>query len=449
MTDPMRRLTMLAAIGALLVLLIAGGLALLDWQPVGLADDVRLAAFILSLCLAGGVWLLAVAIVRRGGLPPRTIWLVLAVAVAMRLLTLTAPPILSSVVYRYVWDGRVQLAGINPYRYLPVADQLAFLRDEAVYPHINRADYAHTLYPPAAQAIFALAAVITPGVLGMKVMIAAFDALAIVTLIVLLRVAGRDPAELLIYAWLPLPVWEFAGNAHIDGVIAGLLALALLLAVRGRSIWTGVVLAVATLTKFLPVVVLPAFRRPRDWWLPVAFVVTLVCLYLPYSSVGWQMFGFVPGYVSEEGFSNGHGLFLLDLIGSVVPLPAWATGIYIALVLAVLGFLGVRFAFASELPAASGPRVMMQARQAVILGAVLLVALSPHYPWYLGWLAPLACLAPLPSVLWMLAAAPLLAHGAFEHLAVPGAVYGPAVVLAARDIYRGLPVPSQAVRSVQ
>jgi hypothetical protein len=161
------------------------------------------------------------------------------------------------------------------------------------------------------------------------------------------------------------------------------------------------------------------------------------------------MFGFVPGYVSEEGFSNGHGLFLLDLIGSVVPLPAWATGIYIALVLAVLGFLGVRFAFASELPAASGPRVMMQARQAVILGAVLLVALSPHYPWYLGWLAPLACLAPLPSVLWMLAAAPLLAHGAFEHLAVPGAVYGPAVVLAARDIYRGLPVPSQAVRSVQ
>jgi len=133
-----------------------------------------------------------------------------------------------------------------------------------------------------------------------------------------------------------------------------------------------------------------------------------------------------------------------------VPLPAWATRIYIALVLAVLVLLGARFAFASELPTASGPRVTMQARQAVILGAVLLVALSPHYPWYLGWLAPLACLAPLPSVLWMLAAAPLLAHGAFEHLAVPGAVYLPAVVLAAIDMCRRpLPVPPQAVRSVQ
>ena len=66
------------------------------------------------LCVAGALWLLAVAIVRRGRLPPRTIWLVLGVAVAMRLLTLAAPPLLSSDLYRYVWDGRVQLAGINP-----------------------------------------------------------------------------------------------------------------------------------------------------------------------------------------------------------------------------------------------------------------------------------------------------------------------------------------------
>ena len=88
--------------------------------------------------------------------------------------------------------------------------------------------------------------------------------------------------------------------------------------------------------------------------------------------------------------------------------------------------------------------MLLQARQAVILGAVLLVALSPHYPWYFGWLAPLACLAPLPSVLWMLAAAPLLAHGAFEYLAVPGAVYVPG-----RDPRgdRSLPPPASATAS--
>ncbi|MGP0000514.1 MAG: glycosyltransferase 87 family protein [Acetobacteraceae bacterium] len=449
MTDPARRLSMLVAIGVLLVCLVACGLWLLDWQPVGMADATRLAVFVTSLCLAGALWLLAVAIVRSGRLPPHTIWLVLGIAAAMRLLTWTAPPILSSDMYRYVWDGRVQLAGINPYRYVPAADQLAFLRDAAVYPNINRAEYAHTVYPPVAQAIFALAAIATPGVFGMKLMIAAFDVLAIVALIRLLRVAGRDPAELLIYAWMPLPVWEFAGNAHIDGAAAGLLALALLIAVRGRSIWTGIVLAAATLTKFLPLVVLPAFFRPRDWRLPAAFVATLVVCYLPYISVGWPVFGFLPDYVSEEGFASGHGIFLLELLGKAMTLPGWAPRAYIVLVVGVLGCLAARFALTTELPAAPGPRALMQARQAVILGGVLLVALSPHYPWYLGWLAPLACLAPLPSVLWMLGAAPLLAHGSFEYLAVPGAVYLPAVILAAVDLCRRLPVPPQALRSVQ
>ncbi len=449
MTDAMRRLTMLGVIGALLVMLVAGGLALLDWQPVGLAGEARLVAFVASLCVAGALWLLAVVIVRRGRLPRGAIWLVLGAAVAMRLLTLTAPPVLSSDIYRYVWDGRVQLAGINPYRYVPAAEELAFLRDQAVYPHINRGEYAHTVYPPAAQAIFALAAAVTPGVLGMKVMIAAFDALAIIALVLLLRIAGRDPAELLIYAWLPLPVWEFAGNAHIDGAAAGLLALALLLAVRGRSLWTGIVLAVAALTKFLPAVVLPAFWRPRDRRLAIAFLGTLVAFYLVYAGVGWRVLGFLSGYAAEEGIADGHGLFVLDLIGSFVSLPAWAAGIYLVLVLVVLGVLGARFALATELPAAPGPRVLLQARQAVILGAVLLVALSPHYPWYLGWIAPLACLAPLPGVLWMLAAAPLLAHGSFEYLAVPATVYVPAVILAAIGLRRHLPASPQALRSAQ
>ena len=103
----------------------------------------------------------------------------------------------------------MQLAGINPYRYLPAADELAFLRDETVYAHMNRAETARTMYPPTTQLIVALAAVVTPGVYGMKLMMALFDALAIGALAWLLPIAGRDRSEALIYAWLPLPVWEF------------------------------------------------------------------------------------------------------------------------------------------------------------------------------------------------------------------------------------------------
>jgi alpha-1,6-mannosyltransferase len=453
MTDPSRRAAILAAIGVALVVLVAAGLAVLRWDAASLYDDTRVAAFVACICLAGLLWLLAVVVVRRGRLPPRTIWIVLVAALAMRALTLAGPPVLSSDIYRYVWDGRVQLAGINPYRYFPVAQELAFLRDDAVYAHINRADTALTVYPPAAQAIFALAAVVTPGVFGMKLMMAVFDALAIGALLWLLRLAGRDPAELLIYAWLPLPVWEFAGNAHVDAAASGLLALALLVSVRGRVVWTGIVLAAAALTKFLPAVVLPAFWRPPDWRLPVAFAVTLGVLYLPYATIGWQVLGYLPGYASEEGFETGHGIFLLQLLGRIALLPDWASKVYILLALGTLGFLAARFAFTAPLPVAPSVRVPLQARQAVILGAVVLVAVSPHYPWYFGWLAPLACLAPLPSVLWMLAAAPLLAHGAFEYLAVPGAVYGPAAILAVFDLRRARarrsPMLPQAVRSVQ
>jgi alpha-1,6-mannosyltransferase len=452
MTDQVRRSAILAVIGAALVALIVVGLAVLRWDAASLDDDARVAGFEVCIGLAGLLWLLAVAVVRRGRLPPRTIWIVLIAAVAMRLITLFSPPVLSSDVYRYVWDGRVQLAGINPYRYMPVADELAFLRDEAVYPHINRADSALTVYPPAAQAIFVLAAEVMPGVYGMKLMMTVFDALAIGALWWLLRVAGREPAELLIYAWLPLPVWEFAGSAHVDGAAAGLLALALLAAVRGRVVWTGIVLAAATLTKFLPAVVLPAFWRPPNWRLPVAFVVTIAMFYLPYAGIGWQVLGYLGGYTSEEGLASGHGIFLLQLLGSIVTLPDWAARVYLALGLAMLGLLGAVFAFGGKLPASPSARLTLQARQAVILGAVVLAVVSPHYPWYFGWLAPLACLAPLPSVLWMLAAAPLLAHGAFEYLIVPGVVYGPAAVLAIFDLrrsrMRASSVSPQAVRSV-
>jgi alpha-1,6-mannosyltransferase len=447
----MQRLALLTAIGGALVVLVAAGLAVLTAPWLPFSHDTRVVVFMVGICVAGLLWLLAVALVRGAVLPPRAIWLVLGVAVAMRVMTLVAPPLLSTDIYRYVWDGRVQLAGINPYRYVPDAPDVAFLRDEAVYPQINRGEYARTVYAPTAELVFALAAAITPGVLGMKLMMLAFDVLAIIALVPLLRIADRDPAEVLIYAWLPLPVWEFAGNAHIDAVATGLLALALLLAVRRRAVWTGIVLAAATLTKFLPAAALPAFWRPNDWRLPIAFVAALCALYLPYLSVGWQVFGFLGGYASEEGFASGHGFFLLQLIDALVTLPDWVTKLYIALALGVLGIVGASFAFGAPLPTKPGPRVRVQARQAVILGAAVLVVLSPHYPWYFTWLAPLVCLAPLPSVLWMLAAAPLLAHGAVEYLFVPGAVYGPAAILAGFDMYRSrsqsLAMPPPALRS--
>jgi len=426
----------LGIIGIALVVLVAAGLAVLTWTGLPLRPIPRSQVFAATQCLAGMLWLLAVALVHRHRFAPRMLWLVLAAAAAMRVMTFAAPPLLSSDIYRYVWDGRVQRAGINPYRYLPDAPQLAFLRDRAVFPNINRADYAPTIYPPAAEMLFALAGRIAPGVYGMKAVMAAFDVIGIAALLRLLALAGRDRTQILIYAWLPLPVWEFAGNGHIDAAASGLLAVTLLCAAYGGAARTGAALAAATLTKFLPAVVLPAFWRPWNWRMLVWFVLAIAAFYAPYVGVGWRVFGFLGGYVREEHLVHGGGIFALEVIGRMVPLPPWAGAAYAAAVLAALAALAARFVFATPLPADAGARVILQARQAAVLGAVLLVAISPHYPWYFAWLAPLACLAPFAGVCWLLIAAPLLSHDPVDYLSLAALVYVPAAVLAVSDLRR-------------
>jgi hypothetical protein len=421
----------LFVIGFALVGLTAGGARLLllstPWQTVW---------FMTMLCIASLLWLTAVVLVRRGNTPRRTIGFVLVVAAAMRTITFAAPPLLSTDIYRYVWDGHVQRTGINPYRYVPDAPQLAVLRDQVVFPKINRANYAHTIYPPAAEAIFAAAAFLAPGVYGMKAVMAGFDVLAIGCIAVLLRLMHRNPAELLIYAWLPLPVWEFAGNGHIDAAATGLMALALLLSALGRPVPLGITLAAATFTKFLPGAVLPVFWRDGRWKLLSIFVATGVMLYLPYLGVGRGVFGFLRGYTVEEGLRNGHGIALLDIVSRFGSLPHWAVTAYFVCVLVVLVALSARFAFGGGSAGSQSQHIECQARRAAILGAVLLVAISPHYPWYFSWLAPLVCVAPLGSVLWLLAAAPLLAHDSVQSLIIPLTVYVPAGILAMRDLYQ-------------
>jgi len=420
----------LFVIGFALVTLTAAGAVVLLLSP-----PRHTAWFMTTLCIAGALWLAAVVLVRRGDPPREAIWIVLVVTAAMRGITFAAPPLLSTDIYRYVWDGRVQRAGINPYRYVPDAAELAVLRDQVVFPNINRANYAHTIYPPAAEAIFAAAAFVAPGRYGMKAVMAGFDVLSMGCIAALLRLMNRNPAELLIYAWLPLPVWEFAGSGHIDAAATGLMALALVLSALGRPAPLGITLAVATFTKFLPGAVLPVFWRDGRWKLLCVFVATAIALYLPYLGVGRDVFGFLRGYTVEEGLRNGHGIVLLDVLSRFGSLPHWAATAYFVFVLVVFAALSARFAFGGASAGSRSQHVECQARRAAVLGAVVLVAISPHYPWYFSWLAPLVCVAPLGSVLWLLAAAPLLAHDSVESLVVPLTVYVPAGILAVRDLY--------------
>ncbi|HYI81750.1 MAG TPA: hypothetical protein VEX11_00905, partial [Acetobacteraceae bacterium] len=252
-------------------------------------------AFI-ALAVAQGVLVLVATRLAAGCRESPTLAVILGVALALRLALLFEPPNLSTDAYRYVWDGRVQGAGVNPYLHVPAAPALEALRDEAIFPSINRRDYAVTIYPPAAQMLFALVNRVSDGLLAMKLALVACEAVTAAVLVDLLRRLRRPVTRVVAYLWHPLAVWEVAGNAHIDAAMLAATMLGLWFGlVPGRRLVAAGILAVAALLKPFAALALSAAWRPRqhrgDWQAPVVALAVAALLYLPYLSVGAGVLG--------------------------------------------------------------------------------------------------------------------------------------------------------------
>ena len=393
--------------------------------------DRDLNRFIIAALLQGGVWAVAAVIVARGaGHSPLA--LILVTAALMRLGALAAPVYLSDDIYRYIWDGRVQAAGINPYRYIPTDTHLVPLRDQAVFPNINRNNYAPTIYPPIAQMLFFAASRLGETVLAIKLVLVAIEAIGIGALFVVLRTVGALRENILLYAWHPLPVWEIAGSGHIDAAVVAFVALALATAVTGRRAWSGAALAAGTLVKFFPLVLLPALWRPiksnlGDWHWLSAFIVVIIAAYLPYLGVGSRMLGFLPAYMAEENLTSGRGFWFLEAIGRAVSVPVI---VYVGVAAAVMAGLAAGSLRRPTDPSASLP-------WATALGTAAMLFASPHYAWYFVWLVALLCVAPWWPAFWPTLTAVLLywePETGHIPLWVGFTIYGGFVILGCVDI---------------
>jgi hypothetical protein len=355
----------------------------------------------------------------------------------MRLSILCAPPYLSTDVYRYVWDGRVMAAGISPYRYVPADPHLEQLRDREIFPHINRAGAAVTIYPPVAEAIFLAVTRVSESVTVMKAAMVGFEIIAFVLLVRLLGAEGLPAGRVVVYAWHPLPLWEFAGSGHIDAALIALVAAALWVARRGRGGLAGLFLAGATLTKLYPAVLLPALYRRWGWAMPTAFAAAIVVGYLPFIGVGWRVFDFLPGYAGEEGFdASGTGFYLLGLLRQLPPLAGLSGRVYAVAAIAILLALGAAIALTRDTP-----RSPFAA--ATVLATTFVVLVSPHYPWYFAWLIVFACFFRSLALLWLttmcllLYLVPVESHIVRDahRLAVESIIYGPFAALAVMDLW--------------
>lgn len=449
---PRSRQTLLLSGAALLALTLAA-LAVHVPDTDQTVSGLYRAAFPALLAIAAAVYLFAAATVLRTA-TQRAVPLILLIAFALRLPLLLAPPFLSSDVYRYVWDGHVQTAGINPYRYIPADPALAALRDTAIFPNINRADTARTIYPPMAQVIFQAVARVSPTVIAMKLAMLGFEALACWAILRVLSLADLPRARVLIYAWNPLAVWSFADNGHIDAAAIGLLGVALLLRATRRDGWAGAVLGAAILVKFLPAAIAPAlWRRAAPWRAPLAALAVIAGLYLCYIGVGWHVLGFLPGYFGDENLTQGTGIWLLAGLGRLMPVTQLMAGLYAAATLGVLGALAAWIAFRAHPHETQATEIRRVCGDAALLAAALTVAISPHYPWYFVWLALPCCVVARGSIIW-LATAPLLLY--FDpsqgRFLFPSLIYLPAAALAVTEWRRSTrlapPVPPKGVADV-
>ncbi len=352
-----------------------------------------------------------------------TLGLVIFFAVGFRAMLVPQRPYLSADVYRYVWDGHVQAAGINPYRYAPEAGELRALRDDKVFPNVTDDDKRWlSPYPPVAQFVFFSVSLLRPmSVTAFKATMASFDLIAMLLLMLVLSRSGLDPARAIIFAWHPLLIFEGAHSGHVETVFIAFLALALYAWSRRNDALTGVALALATLVKFYPVLLLPAFLiarsderieslnvrqllnrvvHKRNLIMLTAFVATVALAYLPYIGAGTNVFGFLRGYIQEEGFvQSGARYFLLDVSRRFVPLP---TNVFLILAAACLIAVGVWWLVRPKRD------VVDVARSAAALIGCYLLLTTPRYSWYYAWMIPFLCLVPRAGWLYLASASALL-----------------------------------------
>ncbi|MCU0663607.1 MAG: glycosyltransferase 87 family protein [Myxococcota bacterium] len=272
---------------------------------------------------------LALIAASRAQLPG--LWGVLLLSMAMRGIAFAGPVLLSDDIYRYVWDGRVSLAGVDPYAHPPSDDALSSLRDEN-WARINHPTM-RTIYPAGAQMLFAGLAWLAPHPNGFRAAMGLFDVL-VVALIFALALGpfdstlsseqrrGHAARAALAYGLCPLACVESTMSGHLDSAaLAGLLsALALLRTKRIAGFAVGLLLGLGAAIKLAPTLVLPFFAR-RRWTAALGFALGVTIFFAPFVRSGLDAFETLDAFARRwEGNAGPFALVKLALEKTITAL---------------------------------------------------------------------------------------------------------------------------------
>jgi alpha-1,6-mannosyltransferase len=348
--------------------------------------------FMASLTLAGIAYLLAIRELFATPIFSRRMVVIgLVLAAVWHVAFLRLPAGVDDDIHRYVWDGRLQRLGYNPYLVVPSDPAVKGLHT-AETRNLNNPDLPSP-YPPGAQLFFRAVTAIQESTFALKVAFVVCELAIILLLLDLLR--RKQAAHLVLaFVWNPLLAVEVAGSGHIDIVGALLLAVSAAALLRRWRTTAAVALGLAIAIKFLPIVLLPLYWkrvRIRD----AALATTVVALlYVPFLNHGRVPIGSLSTYVTTFRF-NGPVFAALD---HVAP-PQLLAGLAVLVGLATATWLR-----------RAGPETSSDLFDWPMFAwpmASFLLCAPVVFPWYLLWLLPfLTSASTLLIVVWTVSIIP-------------------------------------------
>jgi hypothetical protein len=353
-----------------------------------ISGEVGTPAYLITLAIAGIAYLLAVReFFSAPRFPRRVVVIGLALAAVWHLPFLLMPAGVDDDVHRYVWDGRMQRLGYNPYVVVPNDPAFSALHTDETR-NLNNPEVSSP-YPAGAQLFFRAVTAIRESAFAFKVAFVLCELAIVPLLLAELRRLGRGEHWVLAYAWNPLLVTCVTYSGHVD--ILGVLLLLVSLAALHRRWRTlaAVTFALAVAVKFLPIVLAPLYWRRvrvRDGLLAV-FIVGL--LYVPFLRGGSVPAGSISVFVERFRFNDP---VFAEIERIVRPQAAAGLAVLVGLVTA---------AALRRKQDDSSPQEFAWPMAASLLCAPVV------YPWYLLWLLPFVrSVSTVPLIIWTISIIP-------------------------------------------
>ena len=361
-------------------------------------------------------------------------------------------------IYRYLWDGKVFANGVNPYKFSPneisevkklkikkpeqfssrygerekleldLLYSLKWENDRSVV-FMERINHPNvpTIYPPFTQIVFRVVHQIKQdSIITMRSVFLVFDILALIFIVMILKKLGKNQALCIIYFWSPLVIKETFNSTHLDIIGISLMCGSFYFLICFWRLTALVFLALGTMSKFYPVILLPIYIRgmiqnrseneslAKAWtivcFVLIAFGVTCAILYWPFLDTDTKTFDGLKTFTTfwqnnESLFSilvffyrNIIGLEQSFSLGQEALLLSYDLPTFLAK-LTVLVVLGVSILWLTLYSGAFPPEKML--RFCFIVMSLLFLLSPVQNPWYLNWVIPFLCFFPIRAWIFL------------------------------------------------